>query len=159
MVPGGRRTAAAAANLPRVRGLQGPPPSLGQGKAERAEAWQEGAKEAERAEVIEVLAASSSNKRKAEAEPSTDDDTIVELGSIEDRVQFAFRHGIPCEQGIQDTLEEDLDYCGVPERYAMVRPPGFKPYPRQKPGIEFFPSDHGAVYVVSEKVFGSVSSQ
>ena len=100
----------------------------------------------------------SGTKRKAE-EPTTappPDGSIVELATIDERLKFAHQHGLEFEQGLQDTLEEDLDYCGIPERFAMVPPPGFKPYPRQKPGIEFFPSDREAVYVVSERAFGAV---
>ena len=92
-------------------------------------------------------------------EPASPDDSVVELTTVEERLKFAHEQGLPFEEGIQDTLEEDLDYCGIPERFAMVPPPGFKPYRRQKPGIEFFPSDREAVYVVSEGAFGAVPEE
>ena len=100
----------------------------------------------------------SGTKRKAEEPASAPppDGSIVELVTINDRLKFAHEHGLEFEQGIQDTIEEDLDCFGIPERFAMVPPPGFKPYRRQKPGIEFFPSDREAVYVVSERAFGAV---
>lgn len=105
-------------------------------------------------------APSQTGSTKRTAEEPTDaprpDDSIVELNTVEERLKFAHEHGLIFEEGIQDTLEEDLDCCGIPERFAMVPPPGFQPYRRQKPGIEFFPSDREAVYVVSERAFGAV---
>ena len=94
-------------------------------------------------------------KRKA-VEPPADDTSVVELLTISERIEFAQKHGLPFEEGIQDTVEEELDCCGVPERFAMAPPPGFTAYRRQKPGIAFFPSDRDAVFVVSLGVFGSV---
>ena len=89
-------------------------------------------------------------------EPPVDDTSVVELLTIRERIEFAQKHGLSFEEGIQDTVEEDLDCCGVPERFAMAPPPGFTAYRRQKPGIVFFPSDRDAVFVVSLGVFGSV---
>ena len=80
---------------------------------------------------------------------------VHELPTIKARLEFARAHGLSFDEGVQDTLEEDLDASGVPERYALAPPPGVKPYRRQKPGICYFPSDRDAVYVVSEGQFGS----
>ena len=112
---------------------------------------------------------------------------VHELSTIEARLEFARAHGLAFDEGVQDTLEEDLDASGIPERYTPVRvgvgliltrarspeqpepepepepepryalapPPGFTPYPQQKPGTSYFPSDRDAVYVVSEGKFGS----
>lgn len=80
---------------------------------------------------------------------------VHELPTIKARLEFVRAHGLSFDEGVQDTLEEDLDASGVPERYALARPPGFKPYRQQKPGMSYFPSDRDAVYVVSEGQFGS----
>ena len=42
-----------------------------------------------------------------------------------------------------------------PPLLDVLPPPGFTPYPQQKPGTSYFPSDRDAVYVVSEGKFGS----
>uniref|UniRef100_A0A7S4B2H3 Uncharacterized protein n=1 Tax=Chrysotila carterae TaxID=13221 RepID=A0A7S4B2H3_CHRCT len=80
---------------------------------------------------------------------------VEELPNLEARMHFAREHGIFFETGACDTVEEDLDTIGVPERYAMVPPPGWLRYRQQKPGVQYFPSDREAVYVVSERAFGA----
>ena len=96
---------------------------------------------------------------KAENDDDVGADAVIELASLEARVAFAREHGLPYDTGVQDTIEEDLDCCGVPERYALRPPPNWTAYRRQNPGICFFPSDRDAVFVVSERVFGSVSAE
>lgn len=84
--------------------------------------------------------------------------TIISLDTVEERLEFARTHNIGFEGGINDTLEEDLDAYGVPERYAHTPPIGFVPYRQQELGAAFFPSDRDAVYVISVGGFGSVPS-
>ena len=128
------------------------------------------ASDEELAAVAAVLAAERERRAASRVGPAThkadrdDDDfgasdAVIELASLEARVAFAREHGLPYDTGVQDTIEEDLDCCGVPERYALRPPPNWTAYRRQKPGICFFPSDRDAVFVVSERVFGSVSAE
>ena len=124
----------------------------------------------EELEAVAALCAAERERRAAsrvgaathKADRDDDDvgaDAVIELASLEARVAFAREHGLPYDTGVQDTIEEDLDCCGVPERYALRPPPNWTAYRRQKPGICFFPSDRDAVFVVSERVFGSVSAE
>ena len=46
---------------------------------------------------------------------------VHELSTIAARLEFARAHGLAFDEGVQDTLEEDLDASGIPERYALVR--------------------------------------
>lgn len=103
-------------------------------------------------------AAGSAGEAALEPEPEEFSNAVVELETIEARMEFAKVHGLEFEEGIQDTLEEDLDCFGVPERYAHGCPLDCVPYRRQKPGICFFPSDRDAVYVISLGAFVSVPS-
>ena len=102
-----------------------------------------------------------SDKRKrepgeSEASTAAKSCQVVTLDSVADRLNFAKQHGFSFEPGDCDSIEEELDCCGVPERYAEHPPPNWKAYRRQQPGIAFFPSDADAVYVISEGAFGSV---
>lgn len=81
---------------------------------------------------------------------------IVTLQSIDERLRFAQQHGFCFTPGDSESIEDELDCCGIPERYAEHPPSGWEPYSRQKPGIVFFPSDRDAVFVISERAFGSV---
>ena len=47
--------------------------------------------------------------------------TVHELSTIAARLEFARAHGLAFDEGVQDTLEEDLDASGIPERYTPVR--------------------------------------
>ena len=46
---------------------------------------------------------------------------VHELSTIAARLEFARAHGLAFDEGVQDTLEEDLDASGIPERYTPVR--------------------------------------
>ena len=116
-----------------------------------------------RRDVAEADAETGSDKlqRQPVMEASADDSSceVITLASVEERLKFAQEHGLMFESGDGDSIEEDMDCFGIPERYARQKPPGWEQYRQQKPGMTFFPSDHDAVYVISEGAFGSVAAR